>query len=146
MQRVERGADNSVIGMSQNYRRGKWGFDTQYMQSLGVNAGGAGWTGAVNLEDKNLFATLRFRHVNANFNDKMGLIPFTNYQGFSGFMEWGAQWRKGFWRAFEVSFFPVWDWDLSGIPFNRSGGLQAMLETRGDTGIGVFLQIGRAHV
>ncbi len=145
MQRVEEGADNSILGMSQNYRRGKWGFDTQYFQSLGKNAGGAAWTGALNLEDKNFFSTLRYRHVNANFNDSLGFIPFNNYQGFSGFMFWGAEWRKGFWRGFEVSFFPTWDWDLNGIPFRRSGGLMVQVETRSDNQIGIFTEGGKFY-
>lgn len=145
MQRLEKGADNSILGFSQNYRRGKWGFDTQYFQSLGVGAGGAGYTTALNLEDKNFFATLRYRSVGEGFNNSLGFIPFNNYQGFTMFMAHEVQWRKGFWRGVEAYINPTWDWDQKGTPFRRDANIGAMFETRGDTGIGFMLGGGNFY-
>jgi hypothetical protein len=145
MQRLEKGADNSVLGFSQNYRRGKWGFDTQYFQSLGVGAGGAGWTTALNLEDKNFFGTVRYRSVGESFNNSLGFIPFNNFQGLTMFFMHEVAWRKGFWRGATAYFNPTWDWDQQGAPFRRDASIGLTFETRSDNAIGFDIQGGKFY-
>ncbi len=145
LQHVEKGADNTVLAAVENYRKGKWGFDSQYLQSLGQGAGGAAWTTAVNLQDKNLFATLRYKYVAANFLDTLGYIPFTNFQGISGFVNWSGFWRQGYWRGFEIGWLPTWTWDLDGVPFQRNAGLFATIESRNDNQYNLFMNGGKYY-
>lgn len=145
LQHLENGADNTVLALVKDYRKGKWGYDSQYIQSLGQGAGGAAWTTALNLQDKNLFATLRYRYVAENFSDYLGYIPYTNYHGLSGFVDWSNVWRKGYWRGFEIGWVPTWNWDLKGLPFQRNASLFATVETRSDNQFNFFLNGGKFY-
>ncbi len=145
LQHLEKGADNTVLALVQDYRKGKWGYDTQYIQSLGQGAGGAAWTTALNLQDKNLFATLRYRYVAEDFLDTLGYIPFTNNQGLTAFVDWSNVWRKGYWRGFEVGWNPTWNWDLKGLPFQRNASLFATIESRNDNAYNFFLNGGKYY-
>jgi hypothetical protein len=143
MQRLAPGEDNTVLALASNARRGKWSVDGQFAQTAGVEAGGAGWTSAVNLEDKNLFTTLRYRYVAPNFQDRLGYIPFTDYMGWSSFTDWSAQWRHGALRSFDVFFSPTWDWHTDGSPFRREADFGVYFETRRDNAFGAHLSGGK---
>lgn len=143
MQRGAPGEDNTVLALAQQWRRGKFSTDGQLVQTFGQGAGGLGWTTAANLEDKNLFGTLRYLHVPGNFQDRLGLIPFNDYHGFSSYWDWGGQWRKGFFRNFELGFNPLWDWHLDGRPFRRRASLFASIETRSDYRFNLNLDGGK---
>lgn len=142
-QRLEPGADNSTLVFAPNIRRGKWGITGKIAQTLGPGAGGLGWTTSLDLQDKNLFATMRYRHVAANFLDSLGFIPFTDYHGWSSFISWSAPWRKGALRGFEVSLYPEWDSHLDGRPFRRRANLGISLETRSDYQFGLNIEGGK---
>jgi hypothetical protein len=142
-QRLAPGEDNTVLALASNARRGKWSVDGQFVQTAGVEAGGAGWTTALNLEDKNLFTTLRYRYVAPNFQDRLGFIPFTDYMGWSSFTDWSTQWRHGALRSFDVFFSPTWDWHTDGSPFRRQADFGANFETRRDYAFGAHLSGGK---
>lgn len=132
MQHIAPGADNTLAAFSPSYQFGKWSADGTAVQTLGQNAGGMAWTGALNLNDKNLFATLRYRRAGASFTDPLGFVPFNDYKGWEGYMEYGADWRHGTFRRFDLSFFPTWDWHLSGARFRREAGIDFAMITRTD--------------
>jgi hypothetical protein len=143
LQRVKAGEDNTVAVFSPHSRWGKWSADGQVAKSLGPKASGLAWTGAGNLEDKNLFATLRYRDVGETFVDRLGLIEFNDYRGWSGFLDWGAEWRHGNLRNFEFSFFPTFDWHQDGRPFRRRAGIGLNVETRSDYRFGINVDGGK---
>lgn len=143
-QHLEQGKDNSVFAMASNARKGKWSLDGQLAQTLGPEAGGTEWTGAISLEDKNFFSTLRYRNVGRTFVDRLGFIDFNDYQGFSSFNEGGASWRKkGSFRGYMFSGFFDWDWHQDGRPFRRQGNLNVSLDTKSDYQIGLGLSGGK---
>ena len=143
-QHLENGRDNSVLAFGTNGRKGKWEADVQLAQTYGTNAGGTGWTGAINLQDKNLFSTLRYRNVGRTFNDRLGYIEFNDYQGFSNYNEGGAQWRKkGTFRNYYFSGGFNWDWKQDGTPFRRTANINLNLETKNDYGIGFGVYGGK---
>lgn len=143
MQRLAPGEDNTVLAGSSEYRKGKWSVDGQLVHTLGPGAGGLGWTTAVNLSDNNLFTTIRYRNVPGNFTNRLGFIPFSDYHGFSSYTNWNVEWRKGFWRNFNLDFFPTWDWHLDGRPFRRNAGFFLAFETRSDYRIGLNGEAGK---
>lgn len=119
IQHVKPGEDNTVAVVSEDIRRGKWGVDSQFALSGGRGAGSPAWTSALNLSDKNLFSTLRWNDVGTSFTDRLGLIGFNDYHGFSNFTDWLTNWRHGALRAFDFYFNPVWNWHQDGRPFQR---------------------------
>ena len=143
-QHLERGKDNSVFAFATNQRKGKWSIDGQLAQTLGTEAGGTAWTGAVNIDDKNLFSTLRYRNVGRTFKDRLGFIEFNDYQGLSNYNEGGAPWRKkGTFRNYSFSGGFNWDWKQDGTPFRRAGNLNLSFETKNDYSIGFGIYGGK---
>jgi hypothetical protein len=143
LQRTGSGEDNSVIALSQSIRRGKWSVDGEVAQTSGPEAGGMAWTGALNLEDKNLFTTVRYRRVGASFLDRLGFVSFLDYKGWSSYTSWYAQWRHGFFRSFELDFNPIFDQHLDGRPFRRRASLNVGFETRSDYFLGLNIDGGK---
>ena len=143
LQRVKDGEDNTVAVFSPYTRWGKWGMDGQVAKSLGPQANGLAWTGAGNLQDKNLFATIRYRDVGETFVDRLGLIGFNDYRGWSGFLDWSTEWRHGSLRNFDFSFFPTFDWHQDGRPFRRRAGVGLNVETRSDYRFGLNADGGK---
>jgi hypothetical protein len=143
LQHVKPGEDNTVAVLSQDMRRGKWGIDSQFAASGGPGAGGNAWTTAINLSDKNLFSTLRWRDVGTKFNDRLGLIEFNDYRGLSSFTDWFASWRHGALRSVDTYFNPVWTWRQDGRPFQRMASLGVSLETRSDYRLSGNVQGGK---
>ncbi len=141
-QRLAHAQDNTVAAISPSIRRGKWSLDGQVAQTFGTEAGGLGWTGAVNLEDKNLFSTLRYRHVDRAFNDRLGYIAFTDYKGESSYTHWGADWRHGYLRNFGVDASTTYDFHIDGSNFRRQASIFLGFETRSDYFIGVHTEGG----
>lgn len=137
IQHLERGADNTVLVLAQDGRRGKWGIDSQFAASGGPNAGGNAWTAAANLSDKNLFSTLRWNDVGTNFTDRLGLIGFNDYKGISSFTDWNANWKHGYLRSFDAFLNPVWNWHQNGAPFQRNISFGGQIETRSDYRLGI---------
>ncbi len=143
LQRLVPGEDNTVGIFAANTRRGKWSVDGEAAQTAGPEAGGMAWAAALNLEDKNLFTTIRYRRVGASFLDRLGYIPFTDYKGWSSYTDWGTSWRHGYLRNFDVSFSPTFDWHLDGRPFRRQISLGAYFETRDDYSFGASVDGGK---
>ncbi len=143
LQRLSPGEDNTVLVASPQMRRGKWGLDGQAAKTLGPGAGGTAYTGAVNLDDKNFFGTIRYRQVAANFLNRLGYIPFTDYKGFSGYFNHSVEYRKGFLRSINADFGPTWDWHMDGTPFRRRANASFAVETRSDYGAFVFVDGGK---
>lgn len=143
VQRLQPGADNTTLAIAPNYRVGKWSVTANLAQTLGPEAGGLGWTTSVDLQDKNLFATVRYRSVANNFLDRLGFIQFNDYRGWSAFFNWGAPWRKGYFRGFDVSLYPEFDWHQDGRPFRRRANLEMSLETRSDYRFGLNFEGGK---
>lgn len=143
LQRVKGGEDNTVAVFSPSTRWGKWSVDGQAAKSLGPQANGLAWTAAGNLSDKNLFATMRYRDVGETFVDRLGLIDFNDYRGWSGFLDWNTEWRHGSLRNFDFSFFPNFDWHQDGRPFRRRAGIGLNIETRSDYRFGISAEGGK---
>jgi hypothetical protein len=143
LQRLEAGNDNTVAALGQSFRKGKWSVDGQFAQSAGVDAGGSAWTGAINLEDRNLFTTIRYLHVGEKFVDRLGTISFNDFQGWSSYTHWGAEWRHGPLRGFNVDVFPTLDWHTDGRPFRRQLGLGFGFDTRNDYTMGFHVEGGK---
>jgi hypothetical protein len=143
LQRLAPGEDNTVIALSPYARKGKWSVDAQAIQTLGPEAGGAAWTSALSLEDKNLFATLRYRSVAPNFRNRLGFIPFVDYKGWSSYVNWNNQWRKGYFRSFSLDVFPEWDQRNDGSPFRRQMNMNFEIETRSDYRFGFSVGGGK---
>src|SRR5262249_24970541 len=139
LQHLAPGEDNTVGVLSTHTRRGKWSVDGEAAQTVGPGAGGMAWSSALNLEDKNLFATIRYHRVGASFLDRLGYIPFTDYKGWSGYLDWSASWRHGPLRAFDMSFGPTLDQHLDGRPFRRQIDWSLYFETRSDYSFGLHL-------
>lgn len=143
LQRSAPGEDNTVLAVAPNVRWGKWSLSGQGALSLGRDAGGTAWTGAVDIQDTNFFGTLRYRRVAPNFLNRLGYIPFVDYQGLSGYFNWSTPWRKGFLRGFSADFFPTWDWHTDGRPFRRQAGFSLGVDTRSDYRMSVFTNGGK---
>ncbi len=138
IQRLSPGEDNTVLVAAPRIRRGKWSLNGQVAQSFGPGAGGRGYTGSIDLEDKNFFGTVRYRQVAENFLNRLGFIPFTDYKGFTGYFNHSVQYRKGFLRSVNVDFNPDFDWHMDGRPFRRRASGSFGIETRNDLGFFIF--------
>ena len=143
LQHLAPGEDNTVFVANPSVRRGKWSVNGQLAQSFGPGAGGAGYTGALNLEDKNFFGTMRYSQVALNFLNRLGYIPFTDYKGFNGYFNHGVEYRKGFLRSINVDFIPTWDWHTDGTPFRRRANASFGFETRNDYGAFFYVDGGK---
>lgn len=142
-QRLAPGEDNTVAAFAPYFRKGKWSLNGQIAQTLGPGAGGLAYTGALNLEDKNLFTTTRFFRVGSTFVDRLGYIPFNDFKGFTNYTNWATEWRHGFFRTFNFEFSPQWDWHMDGRPFRRRASANIDFETRSDYGFGFFVDGGK---
>jgi Carbohydrate family 9 binding domain-like/Domain of unknown function (DUF5916) len=130
--------DNSnTIGLLQSARFGKLNINSQLVSTNGTNAGGQGKYLQFGYQSPTVFNSLTYRDVDKKFRMSQGLDGFTDYKGFSSFNFWGTQWRQGFWRSFNLSFFPAYEWRQNGKPFRRGLGFNGSLQTRSDWEIGV---------
>ncbi|HZP81861.1 MAG TPA: carbohydrate binding family 9 domain-containing protein [Chthonomonadaceae bacterium] len=143
LQRLAPGEDNTVGVFSANARKGKWSLNGEVSQSAGPGAGGMAWSTAVNLEDKNLFTTLRYRRVGASYLDRLGYVPFTDYEGWSSYTDWSMEWRHGYLRSFDMSLNPTFDNHLDGRPFRRQIHWSMGVETRDDYRFGINIGGGK---
>jgi hypothetical protein len=135
--RTAKDDNNSVGFLMHNIRWGKFGIQTQAGITNGHNAGGDAEHLNFTYGDKNNFTSLLFLNVSPLFQDSNGLIFFNDYHGVYLFDSWSASWRKGFFRDFEVDFYPSMDWHSDGRMFRKGGGLDLTLTTRSDWRIGL---------
>lgn len=125
--------DNDAVGfLLHSIRWGKFGIDTHVGTSAGRDAGGDAQHLNLTYGDKNNFTSLLFFNVAPQFRDVNGLIWFTDYRGVQLYNEWGTEWRKGFWRSFNVDFYPDYTFHRDGRPFKRGVGIGARIDTRSD--------------
>ncbi len=143
MQHLAPGEDNSVLVFSPEIRKGKWSNNAEIAQTLGVGAGGLGFTDAFNLEDKNLFSTIRYRQVENTFVDRLGYIPFTDYKGWSTYTNWYSNWYHGNLRGFYSDFSTNYDWHMDGTPFRRQFNVDLGFNTKNDNKYGIFVGGGK---
>ncbi len=143
LQHLAPGEDNTVLAFSPEVRRGKWSNNAEFSKTLGVGAGGNGFSDAFNLEDKNMFSTVRYRYVENNFIDRLGYIPFTDYKGWSTYSNWQTNWHHGNLRGFFSDFSTNYDWHIDGTPFRRQASLDFGFTTKNDNRYGVFFNGGK---
>lgn len=125
--------DNNTAGfLTDSIRWGKFGIDTNLGKSGGRDAGGEADSLNFSYGDKNNFTSLLFANVAPNFRDVNGLIPFVDYRGVQVYEDWNAQWRKGFFRSFDMDFYPDYMLHRDGRPFKRGIGTDLFLDTRSD--------------
>lgn len=136
-QRSAKSENNTVGVLDQRVRWGKLGLSSQWAISTGTNAGGPAKQVNLTYEDARLFWSLQFLDVSPRFQDANGLIFFNDFRGIHLYSFWYSEWRKGFWRAFNVSFFPQYDWYTSGRPFRRGAGFEMEMVARSDWSIGL---------
>lgn len=133
--------DNNTVGVFlQEARWGKMRASSQWGFSSGRNSGGAAKLVNFGFSDKHFFASLRYQDVAPLFRDANGLIPFTDYRGFRGFVYWYADWHRGFWRSFSASIYPEYDWHTNGKPFRRGVGCDISLTTWSDWSVSADVQ------
>ncbi|MDE2126910.1 MAG: carbohydrate binding family 9 domain-containing protein [Armatimonadetes bacterium] len=138
MQHSAAGADNTVIALTPSWQHRKWGADANLAQSLGPQAGGRGYYADVNFNDTNLFGVMSVARVDGAFLDRLGFIPFTDYQGAGGFTDYSPKWKHGFFRRADVNGGYTWNWHLDGVPFQRGVSADASLVTRRNYSIETF--------
>lgn len=132
--------DNNSVGvLVQDARWGKFGVASELALSSGRDAGGDAKEVNLTYGDKLIFTSLQFFDVAPKFRDADGLIGFTDYRGAATFQNWGAQWRKGFWREFDLLVHTQLDWHRDGRFYRRGGGADIGLEARRDWGVSMNL-------
>ncbi len=141
-QHLEPGLDNTVMGLTQNLRWGKWQLNGQEGRTFGPDANGFAWTSAVTLNDKNFYSSLRYRWVDPNYRDRLGYIDFRDVQGWSLYNSWSASWKKHKLRSFFADSGVTWDWHTNGQPFRRRASASLGFETSGDYSFGVWTEGG----
>jgi len=125
--------DTNTVGvLLQETRWGKFSVESEVGFSAGNGAGGGTRQVGLGYGDKHIFHFLQYLDVSPSFRNANGLTFFTDRRGFTGFFDWNAEWRRGFWRGFNVEFFPLYTWHSDGRPFERGASLDIALETRSD--------------
>lgn len=133
--------DNNTIGAANyNSRWGKFSAGTEIVGSSGQAAGGSVKSANVRFLDRTIEGELDYFDVAPNFRDAEGLINYTDYRGFSGYLQHMAKWRQGAWRSFYVSASPYYYLHSSGIPFRRGVFLDSEFETRSDWLFSFFME------
>jgi hypothetical protein len=128
--------DNNTMGLlTQDTRWGKFELNSQWALSSGHAAGGDAKQLALFYQDKLDAVGLGLADVSPIFRDADGLISFNGYSGVFPFTFWGAQWRKGFWRNYNVGLFSNFQWHTDGRPFQRGGNLDINFTSRQDWNI-----------
>ncbi|HEV2473823.1 MAG TPA: hypothetical protein VGS41_14200, partial [Chthonomonadales bacterium] len=132
LQKSARDDNNSVAVATQDARWGKLELSSDWALSSGHLSGGDAKEADILYEDKLDFVGLGVAQVSPLFRDADGLIPFTGFYGLFPIAQWGALWRKGHWRAFNVFAFPSYQWHTDGRPFQRGGNIDVNFTTRQD--------------
>ncbi len=135
--------NNRVAVLSQQTRQGKFGIGSELALTGGKDAGGGAKSVSLTYGDKVNFSFLSLSDVSPTFRDADGLIGFTDYRGLQTFEDWGAQWRKGFWRSFEMGVGTQLDWHQDGRPFRRGANLFFSLEARKDWSASVNFNVDK---
>lgn len=130
--------DNNTLGVAtQNARWGKFGIASDWAFSAGTDAGGGAQSINLTYQDKLNFSSLVVQGASPHFRAADGLIFFTDQRGFSPYHSWGADWRKGFWRKFNLEAWTPFNWHYDGRPYQRGGNVSLWMETRSDWGFGL---------
>lgn len=133
--------DNNTVGfLMDSARWGKFGIDTHIGKTGGRDSGGDADEVNFTYGDTNHFTSLLLANVDPNFRDANGLIFYTDYRGVQLYDDWSAQWRHGFFSAFDVSIYPDYMLHRSGAPFKRGIGADMLIDTRSDWRLRLSLQ------
>jgi hypothetical protein len=135
--RAARDDNNTAAFLMHNIRWGKLGLDTHVGMTAGRGAGGGAQHVNLTYEDRFGFTSLLFHGVAPNYRNANGLNYFNDYRGFQAYQTWGTEWRRGFWREFNVEFYPSYDWHYNGKPFRRGAGFDVGFTTRSDWRLGI---------
>ena len=132
--------DNNTVGvLGHRARWGKLSIDSQWGLTSGHQAGGDAKQLNLLYEDKRVFWAFGYSDVSPLFRDADGFVPFTDIKGFQLFTDWGAEWRKGFWRNFDIGFGTNYQWHRNGLPYQRGINVGTTFETRNDWRVGLDL-------
>lgn len=123
---------NTVVMTDQHSRWGKAGFEGIVSTSIGPDAGGGAHVASATYQDKGWLHALQYHDISSNFVAKDGFIPNTGYKGITEVSVWGAPWRHGYFRHFQVIAVPVYWWHEDGKVFQTQLYGQLQLDTRSD--------------
>lgn len=134
VQDAEKGmGTNTVSAVDHHVRWGNLEFEGIGANSNGPGAGGGAEVASVWYAEKYTFSVLQFSGISNNFKAPLGFFPFSGYKGPTAVFDYGSQWRKGYWRAFDWLTVGI-DWfHMDGQPFFRGAQTQFTLETRSDS-------------
>jgi len=126
------GDNNLTTSFDYHERWGKALFETRLSDTSGPTAGGGG--SAVNLgyQDKYLTSVVEYADLSNRFVDEDGFVPFIGYKGFQGLFDWTAQYKSTPLRSFEVTWSPLYWWNMDGTPFYRQTDLFLTATTKKD--------------
>ncbi len=125
--------DNSTVGLFDHHARwGKTGFETWWALTSGDGAGGSAKAFSVTYEDKLLSGAIQYFDLADSFRVADGYFPFNQFKGFVVAANWGAEWREGFWRSFQVSALPLFWKHNDGSPFLEGPQMTLNFDTRSD--------------
>ena len=128
--------DNNTVGVvNEQFRRGKLDISGQVALSSGRNAGGDAKQFSILYQDKLNLSAIAYQEVSPLFRAADGFVSFTDNRGALLVENWGAEWRKGFWRGFFVNAEASHSWHYDGKPFQRGGDVSLNLQTRKDVSL-----------
>lgn len=125
--------DNNTVGVFDHHARwGKAGFETWWALTSGDGAGGSAKAFSVTYEDKLLSGAIQYYDLTDSFRVADGFLPFNQFHGFVVAANWGAEWREGFWRSFQVSALPLFWKHNDGSSFLEGPQMTLNFDTRSD--------------
>lgn len=125
--------DNNTVGLFDYHaRRGKAGFETWWALTSGDAAGGSAKAFSATYEDKLLSGAIQYFDLTDGFRVADGYFPFNQFHGFVAALNWSAEWRKGFWRSFQVSALPLFFKHNDGTALIEGPQATLVFDTRSD--------------
>jgi hypothetical protein len=139
----ESGGVNQVLVAGEEFRKGLWNANASWAGTWKEGSGtGSAASATLFYQSPRWLVQIQPQFITPDFQDELGLIPFTGYKGISATLFYSTQWRTGPLRLLSASAFAnstaryqsVAERDAiyKGLTFQRQQGASMALVTRSD--------------
>jgi len=142
---LRRGSDrphHDAYGVSGNRRFGNFRIGGKWIYAREADIGGTATDFTLNYEVPRWFSGLRWMRIDPDFRASLGLVYFTDRQGWSWYTRYNNEIRQGAIREVEANIFLRDYTHCDGTPFERGGQVSADVTLRSDYRISIEHEVG----